>query len=57
MMPSRAAMENIAPRQMLRDLFAAFRNRELLRWVILTELADLCSTNCTKSPRCIFTMW
>jgi hypothetical protein len=50
-------MENIAPRQMLRDLFAAFRNRELLRWVILTELADLCSTNCTKSPRCIFTMW
>jgi FSR family fosmidomycin resistance protein-like MFS transporter len=36
-----ADMEQIAPRQMLRDLFAALRNRELLRWVILTELADL----------------
>lgn len=31
----------IAPRQLLRDFFAAFRNTELLRFVLLTELADL----------------
>lgn len=33
--------EKIAPRAKLRDLFAALRRSELLRWVILTELADL----------------
>ena len=33
--------EHIAPRQLLRDFFAAFRNSELLRFVLLTELADL----------------
>ena len=33
--------ESVAPGQMLRDLWAALRQRELLRWVILTELADL----------------
>ncbi|MBI3536517.1 MAG: MFS transporter [Chloroflexi bacterium] len=31
----------IAPRQMLRDLVNALRHREMLRWLILTELADL----------------
>lgn len=36
-----ASEETIAPRALLRDLLAAFRNSELLRWVILTELADL----------------
>ncbi|MBI4675213.1 MAG: MFS transporter [Chloroflexi bacterium] len=36
-----ASEESIAPRELLRDLFAAFRNSELWRWVILTELADL----------------
>jgi len=36
-----ASEETIQPRAILRDLFAAFRNSELLRWVILTELADL----------------
>jgi FSR family fosmidomycin resistance protein-like MFS transporter len=36
-----AAEEGIAPRALLRDLLRAFRNSELLRWVILTELADL----------------
>lgn len=28
-------------RELLRDLFAAFRNADLWRWVLLTELADL----------------
>ena len=36
-----AETETIAPRALLRDLCAALRQRELLRWVILTELADL----------------
>lgn len=35
------AEEQIAPRQLLSDFFAAFRNSELLRFVLLTELADL----------------
>lgn len=33
--------ETIAPRQLVRDFFAAFRNAELVRFVLLTELADL----------------
>src|SRR5205085_7982230 len=33
--------EHIAPGQLLRDFFAAFRNRDLIRFVLLTELADL----------------
>jgi FSR family fosmidomycin resistance protein-like MFS transporter len=36
-----AEEEHIAPRQLLRDFFAAFRNTELIRFVLLTELADL----------------
>lgn len=36
-----AQEEIIAPRALLRDLLSAFRNSELLRWVVLTELADL----------------
>lgn len=33
--------QDIAPVQLVRDFLAAFRNRELLRFVLLTELADL----------------
>lgn len=33
--------QELAPRQLMRDFFAAFRNRELVRFVLLTELADL----------------
>lgn len=36
-----AAESEFAPGELLRALFAAFRKRELLRWVLLTELADL----------------
>lgn len=36
-----AEEEAIAPRQLIRDLFDAFRHSDLLRWVLLTELADL----------------
>lgn len=36
-----AQAERIAPRQLLRDFFAALRNGELLRLILLTELADL----------------
>lgn len=36
-----AGEQEIAPRQLLSDFFAAFRNRELVRFVLLTELADL----------------
>ncbi len=36
-----AAAESVSLRQLARDLLAAFRHRELLRWMILTELADL----------------
>jgi MFS transporter, FSR family, fosmidomycin resistance protein len=32
---------SLAPRQLGRNLFAALHNAELLRWVALTELADL----------------
>jgi FSR family fosmidomycin resistance protein-like MFS transporter len=35
------AEKRASPRAMLCDLLAALRNRELLRWVIVTELADL----------------
>jgi len=35
------AEKRASPRQMFSDLLAALRNRELLRWVIVTELADL----------------
>jgi MFS transporter, FSR family, fosmidomycin resistance protein len=36
-----ATEESISARELWRNLLAAFRRRELLRWVILTELADL----------------
>ncbi|HZQ08977.1 MAG TPA: MFS transporter [Anaerolineae bacterium] len=36
-----AEESEFAPGELLRALFAAVRNRELLRWVLLTELADL----------------
>ncbi len=36
-----AEEEETAPRQLLRDFFAAFRSSELIRFVLLTELADL----------------
>jgi fucose permease len=32
---------SIAPRELLQNLWSGLRNRELLRWVIVTELADL----------------
>ncbi len=32
---------SIAPRELLRNLWSGLRNRELLRWVVITELADL----------------
>ena len=35
------AEKRAAPRQMLYDLLAALRNRELLRWIIIGELSDL----------------
>ena len=35
------AEKRAAPRAMFSDLLAALRNRELLRWIILAELADL----------------
>ncbi len=35
------AEKRASPREMFSDLLAALRNRELLRWVIVTELADL----------------
>ncbi len=36
-----AEEEHIAPRALIRDFFRAFRNSELIRFVLLTELADL----------------
>ncbi|MBI3915153.1 MAG: MFS transporter [Chloroflexi bacterium] len=36
-----ADAETVSPRQLLLNLIAALKNRELLRWVLLTELADL----------------
>ncbi len=36
-----ARAESFSPRQLIGNLIAALKNRELLRWVLLTELADL----------------
>jgi len=33
--------DSVAPRELLKNLWSGLRNRELLRWVIVTELADL----------------
>lgn len=38
---SGAAEENVSPRKLLRDLISGLRTPELLRWILLTELADL----------------
>ncbi len=36
-----AERHSISPRELARDLIGGLKNRELLRWVIVTELADL----------------
>ncbi len=36
-----AERHTISPRELARDLIGGLKNRELLRWVIVTELADL----------------
>lgn len=33
--------DSLAPRELLRNLWSGLRNRELLQWVVVTELADL----------------
>lgn len=38
---SGAEKDSLAPRELLRSLWSGLQNRELLRWVIVTELADL----------------
>ena len=38
---SGAAEGNVSPRKLLRDLVSGLRTPELLRWILLTELADL----------------
>ncbi len=39
--PAGADNENVSLPQLARHLFAAVRNAEVLRWIVLTELADL----------------
>ncbi len=36
-----AERHSISPRELARDLIGGLKNRELMRWVIVTELADL----------------
>lgn len=36
-----AERHSISPRELVRDLIGGLKNRELMRWVIVTELADL----------------
>ena len=36
-----AEEESVSPREMLRDLWQALRNADLIRWVLLAELGDL----------------